>query len=211
MQKLFAIGDIHGHFDKLVGLIDKIGVDFERDRIVFLGDYIDRGPDAYQVVEYLIDLKKKCPRSIFLKGNHEYMLEKYLAGGDSFNYLVNGGRQTVDSYLKNVPTAGDALIPPAHREFFNSLLLFYETKAYIFVHAGLKPKIPLEKQRSRDMLWIRNSFIRSSYHHGKKVVFGHTPVSAPLVEENKIGLDTGVAYGGRLTCVQLPQEIFFQA
>lgn len=210
MEKIFAIGDIHGHLDKLVALIDKISVDFEHDRLIFLGDYVDRGPNSYGVVEYLIELKKKCSRCVFLKGNHEYMLEKYLVDGDSFTYMLNGGRQTIESYLKHTPTASETLIPARHRAFFDSLLMYFETEDYIFVHAGLRPKIPLEKQSVQDMLWIRYDFIESAYNHGKKIVFGHTPISSPKIEPNKISLDTGVAYGGRLTCVQLPEEIFFQ-
>jgi len=102
-------------------------------------------------------------------------------------------------------------IPAAHMDFFKSLRLYYETEAYIFVHAGLRPKVSLASQDSEDLLWIRDKFIYSKYNFGKPVVFGHTPLEKPLVERNKIGIDTGAVYGNALTCVQLPDIIFFTA
>ena len=87
--------------------------------------------------------------------------------------------------------------------------MYHETEDYIFVHAGLRKKIALEKQKSKDLLWIRNSFISTDYSFGKRVIFGHTPFKKPLVEKNKIGIDTGAVFGNKLTCVQLPELIFF--
>jgi serine/threonine protein phosphatase 1 len=96
-------------------------------------------------------------------------------------------------------------------EFFKSLRLYYETEEFIFVHAGLRPRMPLEDQRTEDLLWIRDKFVGSKYDFGKRVIFGHTPLKQPLVEDNKIGIDTGAVYGNKLTCVQLPDLQFFQA
>ena len=96
-------------------------------------------------------------------------------------------------------------------EFFKSLRLFYETEEFIFVHAGLRPKIPLKSQRSEDLLWIRDKFVKTKYDFGKRVIFGHTPLKQPLVEPNKIGIDTGAVYGNTLTCVQLPDLVFFNS
>jgi serine/threonine protein phosphatase 1 len=211
MTKLFAIGDIHGSFDKLQDLMQKIPIDFATDTLVFIGDYIDRGPGSVEVVDYLLDLKKRVPEIIFLKGNHEDMLEKYLDGTDRFTYLLNGGQNTLDSYLSKTDRTGSFPIPTEHMEFFRSLRLYYETEAYIFVHAGLRPKVPLASQESEDLLWIRDKFIYSKYNFGKPVVFGHTPLEKPLVERNKIGIDTGAVYGNALTCVQLPDILFFTA
>ena len=211
MGKIFAIGDIHGSFDRLQDLMQKIPVDFANDTLVFIGDYIDRGPASVEVVEYLLDLKKRVPGIIFLKGNHEDMLEKYLDGTDRFTYLLNGGQNTLDSYLSKTDRSGSFPIPPDHMEFFKSLRLYYETEAYIFVHAGLRPKVPLASQETEDLLWIRDKFIYSKYNFGKPVVFGHTPLEKPLVEPNKIGIDTGAVYGNALTCVQLPDMLFFTA
>ncbi|MGD8392201.1 MAG: serine/threonine protein phosphatase, partial [Desulfobacterales bacterium] len=89
--------------------------------------------------------------------------------------------------------------------------MYYQTEDYIFVHAGLREKVPLESQQEVDMLWIRDEFIYSDYDFGRRVVFGHTPFKEPLVQPNKIGIDTGAVYGNQLTCVQLPEMIFFSA
>ena len=211
MAKIFAIGDIHGSIDRLQDLIQKIPIDFATDTLVFIGDYIDRGPGSVEVVEYLLDLKKRVPGIILLKGNHEDMLEKYLDGTDRFTYLLNGGQNTLDSYLNIADQSGSFPIPKDHIDFFKSLRLYYETEAYIFVHAGLRPKVALASQDTEDLLWIRDKFIYSKYNFGKTVVFGHTPLEKPLVEPNKIGIDTGAVYGNALTCVQLPDIIFFSA
>jgi serine/threonine protein phosphatase 1 len=101
------------------------------------------------------------------------------------------------------------VIPPSHTSFFQDLRLYHETDSYIFVHAGLAPGVPLDKQQEKDLLWIREPFIRSDYSFGKKVIFGHTPFKQPLITENKIGIDTGAVYGNTLTCVELPAEKFY--
>ena len=214
MKKIFAIGDIHGCYDRLKTLMGKIPIDYSRDTLVFIGDYIDRGPHPFEVVDYLIKLKNRFPDVIFLKGNHEDMLDKFLNGADRYTYLLNGGQQTLDSYLIKPVQADQSEffpIPPEHMEFFKSLRLFYETEEFIFVHAGLRPRVPLEFQNTEDLLWIRNKFVSSKYDFGKRVIFGHTPLKKPLVEPNKIGIDTGAVYGNALTCVQLPDLVFFKA
>jgi len=210
MERIFAIGDIHGCMDKLGTLIDQLDIAFDRDTLVFIGDYIDRGPHSFEVVQYLINFKKQHQNIVFLKGNHEDMLEKYLDGVDRFTYLANGGQQTLDSYLKQDRVPKTFPIPDAHLDFFKSLVLFFETDHYIFVHAGLKNKIPLDLQNTHDLLWIRSDFIQSDYDFGKQVVFGHTPFPKPLVLPNKIGIDTGAVYGNKLTCVKLPKLEFYQ-
>jgi serine/threonine protein phosphatase 1 len=211
MKKIFAIGDIHGCYDRLKTLMEKIPIDCSRDTLVFIGDYIDRGPHSVEVVDYLIQLKNRFPEVIFLKGNHEDMLDKFLNGVDRFTYLLNGGQQTLDSYLTKPVGSKFFPIPPDHMEFFKSLRLFYETEEFIFVHAGLRPRVPLESQKTEDLLWIRDKFVSSKYDFGKRVIFGHTPLKNPLVEPNKIGIDTGAVYGNALTCIQLPDLVFFKA
>ena len=211
MKRIFAIGDIHGCYDQLKALVEKIPIDFFHDTLLFIGDYIDRGPHSAEVVDYLIKLKNHVKEVIFLKGNHEDMLDKFLNGDDRFTYLLNGGQQTLDSYL-NKPVQPESFpIPSDHVEFFKSLRLYYETDEFIFVHAGLRPRIPLETQSTEDLLWIRDNFISTKYYFGKRVIFGHTPLKKPLVEPNKIGIDTGAVYGNALTCVQLPELVFFKA
>jgi diadenosine tetraphosphatase ApaH/serine/threonine PP2A family protein phosphatase len=208
-QRIYAVGDIHGCFEKLASLMEKIDIDWDRDQMVFLGDYIDRGPESYEVVDYLVTLKRAHPGIVFLKGNHEEMLEAYLAGNNRVEYLMNGGQQTLESYLKHRRGVQDAPVPDAHLDFFRSLVLFYETADYIFVHAGLKKGVPLNQQDPRYLLWARERFLRARTDFGKRVVFGHTPFPQPLVDPHKIGIDTGAVYGNRLTCVRLPDETFF--
>jgi len=213
MASIFAIGDIHGRLDKLRALMDRIEpeIDPAQDTLVFLGDYIDRGPSSFEVVEYLIRLKARFTDVVFLKGNHEEMLELYLNGVDRTIYLMNGGNQTLENYLDHSDENEPDPIPVAHRNFLSSLTLFHETEKYIFVHAGLKEKVPLDRQKNEDLLWIREKFIYSTYDFEKQVVFGHTPFTEPLVMPNKIGVDTGAVYGNKLTCVKLPQLEFFHA
>jgi len=210
-RHIYAIGDIHGCADKLRRLIDQLAIDPKQDQLVFVGDYIDRGPDSFEVVDYLLGLKSIFPNVVFLKGNHEQMLEDYLAGPDKLTFLINGGQATLDSYLRHRPSPQGPVFPLRHQVFFKGLRLFYETENYLFVHAGLKPKVPLAQQHPGDLLWIRSQFIYSDFDFGKQVVFGHTPFPEPLVQANKIGIDTGAVYGHQLTCVKLPDLVFFQS
>jgi serine/threonine protein phosphatase 1 len=212
MGKIFAIGDVHGCNSKLADLMGKIEIDPADDTLVFVGDYIDRGADSKDVVDFIIELRTTIKKVVCLLGNHESMfLNFYCQGREEMLFLENGGRETLLSY-------GDTglwfekkvHIPESHLKFFNSLSLSYETDDYIFVHAGLRPGIPLEKQDLDDMLWIRREFMDSSYNFGKKVVFGHTPMPRPLIDKTKIGIDTGAVYGGKLTCIKLPDMKIYQ-
>jgi serine/threonine protein phosphatase 1 len=209
MERMFAVGDIHGCLDKLVSLMDIIDVDLKKETLVFMGDYIDRGPHSKEVVDYLIDVARGGNRVIFLKGNHELMLQNYLSGEDKLSFLYNGGEATLRSYMKAGGLNEANLIPPEHLEFFDNLRLYYETENYIFVHGGLKANIPLEHQDEWDMLWLRDEFIYSDFDFGKLVIFGHTPFREPLILDNKIGIDTGAVYGNKLTCVELSAMKFF--
>ena len=211
MQKIFVVGDIHGCFEKLIALMDKLPINYNQDQLIFIGDYIDRGPSSFEVVRYLIELKKLKPDTVFIKGNHEDMLQNYLDGSDRFTYQLNGGQQTLDEYLSRSDSKDAFPIPADHLEFFNSLPLYYQTDDYIFVHAGLREKVPLESQDKMDLLWIREAFLQSEFDFGKRVIFGHTPFKEPLQQPNKIGIDTGAVYGNLLTCVQLPEIEFFSA
>ncbi len=223
MERIYAIGDIHGCHDKLRRLMDRIDIDLENETLVFMGDYIDRGPEVPEVVSFLCELKRRYPRVVFLKGNHEQMLARYLTDFDKYTYLINGGRQTLESYMARNPAtrhpatrnpatrhpASASPIPEEHAAFFDSLSLYHETEHYIFVHAGLRDRAPLSMQSPDDLLWIRSPFVESEYDFGKRVIFGHTPFTEPLVMPNKIGIDTGAVYGNKLTCVRLPDIVFF--
>ncbi len=210
MNRIFAIGDIHGCFDKIHALLARLPADHTRDKIVFLGDYVDRGPDSKKVLDLVIGLHKEYPSSfVFLKGNHEAMFLDYLENGPlKQSFLEFGGTKTLESYGGN---DFDANIPKDHLEFLKGLETIYVTERFCFVHAGLRPGIPIEEQREDDLLWIRFKFIKSNYDWGKRVIFGHTPFDTPLIEANKIGIDTGAVYGGRLTCLVLPEiEFIFE-
>lgn len=204
--RLLAVGDIHGCRYALQTLMARI-VPARDDRIVFLGDYIDRGPDPRGVVETLLALRSRVPRCIFLMGNHERMLLDVLAGRNLPVYLANGGLVTLLAYLDK----GHLQLPAAHRDFFNSLQLFYETGKHIFVHAGLRPGYPLRLQTENDLLWIREAFLESIADWGKTVVFGHTPMRKPYFGSRRIGLDTGAVYGGTLTACDLGTRRIWQA
>ena len=201
MEKIFAIGDIHGTVDKLRALMEKIPIDYTSDLLVFIGDYIDRGPSSFEVVDYLVDLKKEHPDIVFLKGNHEDMLQKYLAGTDRFTYLFNGGQQTLDSYLKRENKSEFSPIPSNHLEFYESLVLYYQTEDYIFVHAGMRANVPLKKQKPQELLWIREDFIDSKFNFGTRVIFGHTPFSEPLSRVAAL-----VCAPSQTTCLDFPSS-----
>jgi serine/threonine protein phosphatase 1 len=214
MKRTFAIGDIHGQLDQLEDLVDRVEPGRD-DLLVFLGDYIDRGPSVKEVIDFLIDLASEVP-CIFLRGNHEDMFLEFLEfGTNKAVYFANGGMKTVESYLSPEPFVSHTPVARAlsgeHRDFYAGLRWYYEDKRYIYVHAGVKPGVPMFKQQRHDLIWIRDDFIFSPTGLDKKVVFGHTPFSRPLIKEDKIGVDTGGVYGGALTAVQLPEEIFIQS
>jgi len=214
MGKIFAIGDIHGCNDKLDSLIEKLRIDGKEDTVVFVGDYVDRGPDSKEVVDSILGIRKYVENVICLQGNHEQMfLNYYCERRDEELFMHNGGLRTLISYgFMREGRAENLIVPESHMQFFSTLQPFYETDRYIFVHAGLRPGIPLEQQTMDDLLWIRYDFINSPHDFGKTVIFGHTPISytAPHVEKNKIGIDTGAVFGGKLTCLELPEMILHQ-
>jgi len=214
-RKIFAVGDIHGHYEKLVTLISQLPWQRERDLLVFLGDYIDRGKSSREVVEYLINLKKEGGNIVFLLGNHEKLLLDYYRSGTDYDLRLwrsFGGWETIESYTNGVGIWGrPSFLSPSHLNFFNTLLHFYETEDYIFVHAGLRDEVPLAQQKIDDLLWIRKSFTESDHFFGKTVVFGHTPMRSPYVAPGKIGIDTGAGYGNVLTAVELPAVKFYHS
>jgi serine/threonine protein phosphatase 1 len=214
MTRTFAIGDIHGCLGKLEDLLARINPARE-DVLVFLGDYVDRGFEPRQVVDRLTALASEVT-CVFLRGNHEQMFINFLEyGADKSMFFENGGMRTVMSYL-----GADAFvshsqvaraIPASHREFYAAMKWMHEDEGYVYVHAGLRPGVPLEKQSREDLLWIRDEFIFSPTGIGKKVIFGHTPFARPLVKDDKIGIDTGAVYGGALTAIELPGEVFIES
>lgn len=209
---IYVIGDVHGCLAPLERLLEHLEPDLQEDTLLFMGDYIDRGPDSRGVVDYLLSLQARYPADhlIFLKGNHEVMFLDFLAGRDREVFLYNGGLNTLEAYWgDDWKTRSELFLPPDHALFYQELKPYYETPDYIFVHAGLKPGLPLEEQVDDDLFWIRGEFIAAAEDFGRRVVFGHTPFKQPLVLPNKIGIDTGLVYGNYLTCLKLPQEDFY--
>ncbi len=206
--KIFVVGDVHGCLEMLKRLIDKIEWNSSNDRLIFIGDYIDRGEDARGVVDFILKLKKDSPLIQCLIGNHEQMFLDYLSGVDSQSFILNGGLPTLRSYNEERLRSEDPLIPSAHLDFFSSLLPMIELEQCYIVHAGFRPNIRIEDQDIIDMIWIRDEFIYSDYDFGEVVIFGHTPFNSPIIMKNKIGIDTGAVYGNCLTCLELPEKKF---
>jgi serine/threonine protein phosphatase 1 len=214
MSRKFAIGDIHGCLEALEDLLSRIGPGRD-DLLIFLGDYIDRGFKPREVVDRLIVLAAEIP-CIFLRGNHEQMFFDFLEyGGDKAMFFANGGMRTVQSYLGYDPFVSHSQVvramPEPHKKFYSEMRWFHEDEKYVYVHAGLRPNVPLKQQDRKDLIWIRDEFIFSPTGIEKKVIFGHTPFARPLVKNDKIGIDTGAVYGGALTAIELPQEVFIQS
>lgn len=214
--KIFAIGDIHGCAAKLETLLSRLPFDREHDTLVFLGDYLDRGPDVKGVLDQLCQLRADGVRIVPLMGNHEYLLLEYHRSGDQalLPYLRRLGLgNTLESYGGASLAALAALdfMPAEHREFLASLLPHWETGEYIFVHAGLLPDQPLAEQDIADLCEVREPFLSQERDYGRRVIFGHTPFATPLLTPFRTGIDTGAVYGNLLTAVELPGLRFHHA
>jgi serine/threonine protein phosphatase 1 len=219
---LYAIGDVHGCLDQLRALeariiADAAGADGEK-WIVMLGDYIDRGPASAQVLDHLLAPPPPGFKRICLRGNHEQSLLDCLGDASVIDrWLEYGGVETMLSYgmaasrldelRRGRPKARrqllEAHIPEEHLELLRGLPSSLAVPGYIFVHAGLRPGIPIENQTGRDMLWIRREFLDAEYDFGAVVVHGHTPAPEPFVSAHRIGIDTGCYMTGRLTAVRI--------
>ena len=212
--RLFAIGDIHGCADEL-GAILKAIAPKAGDTVVFVGDYVDRGPASNEVVEIALDLQKGKAEAVFLKGNHEDMLLSFLGlpGHYGESFLFNGGVSTLESYGLREEDLPEAIhhIPAHHVEFYKHLSVNYYRPPYLFVHAGISPLLQLEEQQTEDMLWIRQEFIFNPHKIDATVVFGHTPMRGVMIDlPYKLGIDTGLVYGGKLTCVEFHEGALYQ-
>lgn len=204
---VFAIGDIHGCADELNELLHKLPIRKD-STVVFLGDFVDRGPQSRQVIETAMEMSNFCT-VIPLLGNHEAMFLEFIDGSDPRRvgrFIYNGGSSTLASYADD---RGIYTIPADHIEWLMALKLSYEIQDYYFVHAGL-PDVDIDKidilEHADEMLWTRRAFFNSSFQWSKTIVHGHTPVHSVEIMDQRINLDTGCVYDGRLTAMEFPSR-----
>jgi serine/threonine protein phosphatase 1 len=225
-SRIFAIGDIHGCNNKLLALLKRIPIDRDRDLLVFLGDYINRGPDSRKVLDTLLQVKATYGQVVFLKGNHEQALLDYVTTGDveTLHLLRSMGIDaTVASYGSSVRSLRDlSCMPLEHQDFLYNLEFSFIAGNYLFTHADMdEEKLALARTRS-DVLasqrYVEASLLASRRLSrediclmGHIIVFGHLPFETPLVMTDRIGIDTGAVYGNLLTAVELPNMHFYHA
>jgi serine/threonine protein phosphatase 1 len=221
-NRLYAVGDIHGRADLLKALLVLIEDDAARHpsaakRLIFLGDYVDRGPDSKAVIDLVLDAVPPGFEVVTLMGNHEEMMHRFLDDlSVARTWMMNGGDATLESYGVGAPSmfggSGafrraqeefDARLPARHREFLERLQVSYGAGDYLFVHAGVRPGVPLDRQSTDDLLWIRDEFLYSEAEFGKVVVHGHSISLDAEFRPNRIGIDTGAYRSGQLSCLVL--------
>ena len=217
-QRVYAIGDVHGCLDRLASLHEQIADDLANRPVmssvlVHLGDYVDRGLDSAQVIDWLSGgAPVPVDRVVNLTGNHEDMMLAALKGTDkdaNTTWLSNGGADSLLSWnisRKVPPIEWASLIPAEHQEVLRALDVSYRLGGYLFVHAGIRPLVPIDQQERHDMLWIREPFLSWEPAFEAVVVHGHTPKQEPVIRANRIGIDTGAVMGGMLTCVVLEDD-----
>ena len=216
--RIYAIGDIHGRFDLMQELVSDIRRDLKQDPPkrtieIFLGDYVDRGPQSREIIDWLIQTPPISDQRICLLGNHEDMLLQAIEDPAAMrNWLYNGGGETLLSYgvsvrgvsssarLTDLQQLFRASLPGPHLQFFASLRRMVDFAPYLFVHAGIRPGRPIEDQDPEDLVWIREPFLHSDADFGRVVVHGHTPAMHPEIRRNRINIDTGAVFTGCLTC-----------
>lgn len=218
-QPIYAIGDIHGQKAELERVLDLIAQDGGPDaQIVFLGDFVDRGPDSAGVLDLLVEGHETGRDWTFLKGNHDRMFEWFMESPPRHDphmlislYWMHeklGGDTTLASYgievapdrrEKDVHREAQEAVPPGHVAFLQSLELFHETDMLFFAHAGIRPRVALADQTEEDLLWIRKEFHNYRNPHPKLIVHGHTPVKVATHYGNRVNLDTAAGYGEPLT------------
>jgi serine/threonine protein phosphatase 1 len=219
--RLYAVGDIHGRLDLLEQLLHRIDQDAVTapDKTIirlFVGDYVDRGPQSAAVIERLLQLQQEQPNSVFLRGNHEQLMLQFLEAPSCYpRWRALGGEETLQSYNVTPPIFEDEAtlaktcgalkraLPPSHLSFLNATELSHISGDYLFVHAGIRPGTFLADQKAQDMLWIREEFLSSNQAFEKFVVHGHSPTGKPEVRKNRIGIDTRAFRTGRLTALRL--------
>jgi len=221
--RVYAIGDVHGRLDLLQEMHRRIQAENDKTPpfdwvIVHLGDYVDRGPDSKGVLDLLVNAQKKTHRMLAIAGNHDIGFLEFLAtGAPNGIFAYNGGRQTALSYgvsidfsdLRSIAVGREALlraIPSTHVEFLRGLKLSMVFGDFFFCHAGIRPGIDLDKQDSEDLVWIRQQFLDEPRLYSKVIIHGHTPVTDVEIRPNRINLDTGAVFSGRLSALAIDAE-----
>lgn len=219
---VYAVGDVHGCYEALLDLERQIVADGTviagEKWIIMLGDYVDRGPSSSHVIDHLIAAPPAGFKRICLVGNHEELMLGFFGDPDLHAYwLDQGGADTLGSYgidalfdeAQAVPRSLladiDAKVPPAHRDFLETLPILVQLPGWLLVHAGLRPDVPLDRQSDEDLVWIREPFLERGLD-GYRVVHGHTPSDEPEVKPFRIGIDTQCYATGRLTAVRLAED-----
>jgi serine/threonine protein phosphatase 1 len=218
--RIYAVGDIHGRSDLLAEALDRIDEDIHRRPVphtveVFLGDYIDRGPDSKGVIDQLA-VRMVRRHAICLRGNHEQLLEEFLHDPEAIRHWAQlGAMQTLASYGIMLTARSNTITPMSlqqlfldqfprtHELFLQCLRDSFSCGDFLFVHAGIRPSIPLQQQDPDDLRWIREEFLQSTADYGKIVVHGHTPVDHPEFHGNRINIDTGAWRSGVLTTIAI--------
>ena len=229
-NRIIAVGDLHGHHEPLKRMLQIIDAG-DNDLVIFIGDYIDRGPHSRELVQELIEFKMSHPHTVFLKGNHEDMLLGSFgftaAVSDMSTWLYNGGWATLLSYglgideLNRISCLWDiserraaftGVVPETHLGFFLHLELFVETERFFFCHAGVHPSVSIEqgKRNHHNLLWMREHLQAEELSWEKTLVCGHTPLRDIHVSEKLICIDTGLHYYGTLSAIDVKSKELFQ-
>jgi serine/threonine protein phosphatase 1 len=223
-MRVYAIGDVHGHLDLLKETHQRIAEDKAMlgdttAPVVHVGDYCDRGPNVPGVLDFLIARQSSGEPHVFLKGNHDRMMQLFLQPvrerdplRDDLHWLQAniGGRSTLAAYGVDVALDRDradihrdamACVPATHIQFLDSLLIRYDLPGLMFCHAGIRPGVPIDQQNEDDLVWIREPFLSDGSNHGPLIVHGHSPVATATHYGNRLNIDSAAAYGGPLTAV----------
>ncbi|MDP4127457.1 MAG: metallophosphoesterase family protein [Bacillota bacterium] len=209
-MKTFVIGDIHGCFEQFQKLLEVINPDLSIDRLIMLGDYIDRGPNSYLTLQKVSNLQKEFGdhHVVLLRGNHEQMALDYLHNPNyRSHWRWNGGDATLADFQKH----GDDLAN--YEGFLQGLRFYFEDDHFVYVHGGIRQGIRLSQQKASDLLWLREEFFLNPVSEKKPVIFGHTPTRMitgawkPFIHQNRIGLDTGCIYGGFLSAAVIEEGV----
>jgi serine/threonine protein phosphatase 1 len=221
--RVYAVGDVHGRIDLLEGVLSRIDADrasssAKRILEIFIGDYVDRGPSSRAVLDRLIQ-RVQTHGTVLLRGNHEELLLAFLRDPAVLTEWQRlGGLQTLVSYGLKPPINASAAqqielaaefrreLPESHKSLLSSMPSSYTCGDFLFVHAGVRPGVPIMEQTEQDLLWIRDDFLLSKEHFDKFIVHGHTPVAEADLHANRLNIDTGAYATGRLTCIRIEHD-----